>query len=50
MNSPELELEVGDMVKGTFPDGTVVTQPVTKKIYTVENGMITTEIKIKGGQ
>lgn len=50
MNSPDLDLEVGDMVKGTFPDGTVVTQPVVKKIYTVENGIITTDIKIKGGK
>jgi hypothetical protein len=50
MNAPELDLEVGDKVKGTFPDGTVVVQPVITKIYKIEHGLLNTEIKIKGGQ
>lgn len=50
MNAPELDLEVGDKVKGTFPDGTVVIQPVVTKIYKIEHGLLNTEIKIKGGQ
>ena len=50
MNAPELDLEVGDKVKGTFPDGTVVIQPVITKIYKIEHGLLNTEIKIKGGQ
>lgn len=45
----ELDVEVGDIARGTFPDGTVVQLPIVKKIYKIEGGMVLTEVKIKGG-
>lgn len=49
MEAPEdYELEVGDLVQGVFPDGTIIRSPIVQKIYKIENGMITTEYKIKG--
>ena len=43
-----LELEIGDVIKCVFPGGEVIDAPVTKKIYTVTNGNIVTQIKVKG--
>lgn len=49
MKAPEnMELEIGDIVRGQFPDGTIITKPVVKKIYQISNGLLNTEIKIKG--
>lgn len=36
-------LEIGDTARGTFPDGSVVVKPITKKILTVKNGTETVE-------
>lgn len=44
----DLELEVGDMVTGTFPDGTVITAPIVQKIYAIVGGINIVEYKIKG--
>ena len=43
-----LELEIGDVIKCVFPGGEIIDAPVTKKIYTVTNGNIITQIKVKG--
>jgi hypothetical protein len=49
MKAPEnMELEIGDIVRGQFPDGTIIVKPVVKKIYQISNGLLNTEIKIKG--
>lgn len=49
MEAPEdYELEIGDLVQGVFPDGTIIRSPIVQKIYKIENGMISTEYKIKG--
>lgn len=41
-------LEIGDIVRGVFPDGTTLESPVVRKIYKFENGLVSTECKIKG--
>lgn len=47
--SPEdLDLEIGDKVRGLFQDGTIITSPVVRKVVKIQNGVIKTEIKIKG--
>lgn len=49
MESPEeLELEIGDIVQGMFPDGTLVQSPVVRKIYKIENGTLNMSYKVKG--
>jgi hypothetical protein len=49
MKAPEnMELEIGDIVRGQFPDGTIIVKQVVKKIYQISNGLLNTEIKIKG--
>ena len=49
MKAPEdYELEIGDLVQGVFPDGTIIRSPIVQKIYKIDNGMITKEYKIKG--
>lgn len=49
MEAPEdYELEIGDLVQGVFPDGTIIRSPIVQKIFKIENGMISTEYKIKG--
>lgn len=49
MEAPEdMELEIGDVVKGTFPDGTIIQSPVISKVYTIKEGVISYEYKIKG--
>ena len=49
MEAPEdYELEIGDLVQGVFPDGTIIRSPIVQKIYKIEDGMISTEYKIKG--
>ena len=42
------DLEVGDIARGTFPGGVVVTLPIVKKIFKITNGIPSTEIQIKG--
>lgn len=50
IEAPEdMDIEVGDIAQGTFPDGTVVQLPIVKKIYRIAGGLILTEVKIKGG-
>ena len=44
----EIDLEVGDLVKGVFPDGTIITSPVVSKVYKISKGMVSTSFKIKG--
>lgn len=49
MKAPDdYELEVGDVVQGVFPDGTIIRKPIVLKIYKIENGLLTTDYKIKG--
>jgi hypothetical protein len=49
MKSPQdIELEIGDTVKGVFLDGTTIISPIVKKIYKITNGLSTVEYKIKG--
>lgn len=43
-----MSLEVGDVIKCVFPGGDIIDAPVIKKIYTVQNGNIVTQIKVKG--
>lgn len=43
-----INLEIGDVIKCVFPGGDIIDAPVIKKIYTVENGNITTQIKVRG--
>lgn len=42
------DLEIGDIVRGVFPDGTIVQSPIVQKIYKVTSGLVSTECKIKG--
>lgn len=42
------DLEVGDIVRGTFPGGIVVTLPIVKKIFKIVNGNTQTEVYVKG--
>lgn len=44
----DLELEVGDIVKAVFPDGTTVQNPIVRKIYSLNSGTLTTQVKVKG--
>ncbi len=49
MQAPEeYELEIGDLIQGVFPDGTIIQSPIVQKIYRIENGIQTTSYKIKG--
>ena len=49
IESPEeSNLEIGDIVQGVFPDGTIIQKPIVQKIYRIEGGLLTTECKIKG--
>ena len=49
MQAPEeYELEIGDLIQGTFPDGTIIQSPIVQKIYRIENGILSTSYKIKG--
>lgn len=49
MKAPdEYELEIGDIIQGTFPDGTVIQSPIVQKIFKISDGIITSEYKIKG--
>lgn len=43
-----INLEIGDVIKCVFPGGDIIDAPVIKKIYTVANGNITTQIKVRG--
>lgn len=49
MKAPDdIELEIGDIVQGTFPDGTVIRSPIVQKIYKILGGLVTVDYKIKG--
>ena len=49
MEAPEeYDLEVGDLIQGVFPDGTIIQSPIVQKIYKIEDGITATEYKIKG--
>lgn len=49
MEAPEeYKLEVGDLVQGVFPDGTIIQSPIVQKIYKISNGIVSEEYKIKG--
>ena len=49
MKAPDdMELEIGDVVQGTFPDGTIVQAPIVKKIYKIKDGVVSFDYKIKG--
>lgn len=49
MQAPsDYTLEIGDLIKGGFPDGTVIISPIVKKIYKISDGIIKTDYKIKG--
>lgn len=48
LEAPEdYELEVGDLVKGVFPDGTIIRSPIVQKVYKISNGIVSEEYKIK---
>jgi hypothetical protein len=44
----DYELEIGDIVQGVFPDGTIIRKPIVQKIYKITDGLLTTNYKIKG--
>ena len=44
----DMKLEIGDIVKGVFPDGTVIQSPIVQKIYTITTGLEEVEYKVKG--
>lgn len=49
MQAPEeYELEIGDLIQGAFPDGTVIQSPIVQKIYRIQDGIPSTSYKIKG--
>ena len=49
MKAPQdMELDIGDTVRGVFNDGTEIISPITNKIYKIEAGLISVEYKIKG--
>ncbi len=49
MQAPEeYELEIGDLIQGVFPDGTIIQSPIVQKIYRIDNGIPSTSYKIKG--
>lgn len=49
MKAPQdLNLEIGDTVKGVFPDGTIIISPIVNKIFKITRGLTTVEYKIKG--
>lgn len=49
MEAPEdYELEVGDLIQGVFPDGTIIQSPIVQKVYKISNGIVSEEYKIKG--
>lgn len=49
MKAPDdYELDIGDLVQGTFPDGTVIVSPIVEKIYKISGGLLSVEYKIKG--
>ena len=41
-------LNVGDIVQGTFPDGTVIRSPIVQKVFKISGGLLNVEYKIKG--
>lgn len=45
-----LELTIGDLVTAIFPDGSSMTKPIVKKIYSINGGILTTQISVKGEQ
>lgn len=49
MKAPEqFNLEIGDKVRGVFPDGTEIISPIVSKIYKIADGTMNIELKIKG--
>ena len=49
MQAPEQgDLEIGDKVRGVFPDGTEIISPIVSKVYKISNGTMKIELKIKG--
>ena len=49
MEAPEeYELDIGDLIQGVFPDGTIVQSPIVQKIYKITDGLVSEEYKIKG--
>lgn len=44
----DYDLEIGDLVQGVFPDGTIIQSPIVQKIFKVEDGTLTVDYKIKG--
>lgn len=49
MKAPsDYELNIGDTVRGVFPDLTEIISPIVNVIYKIDNGLATVEYKIKG--
>lgn len=44
----QFDLEIGDKVRGVFPDGTEIISPIVSKVYKISNGTMKIELKIKG--
>ena len=49
MQAPDdYELEVGDLIQGVFPDGTIIRKPIVSKVYKIQDGLLSNDYKIKG--
>ena len=49
MKAPDdYELNIGDTVRGVFPDLTEIISPIVNIIYKIQGGTLTTEYRIKG--
>lgn len=49
MKAPDdYELDIGDLIQGTFPDGTVIISPIVQKIYKISDGLLSIDYRIKG--
>lgn len=47
-SAENLDLTIGDLVQAVFPDGTTMVSPIVKKIYSINGGILTTEVAVKG--
>ena len=44
----DYDLDIGDLIQGVFPDGTIIQSPIVQKIWKIEDGIINVDYKIKG--
>ena len=49
MKAPDdYNLDIGDIIQGVFPDGTIIRRPIVQKIYKISDGVLTCDYKVKG--